>query len=640
MGGTTVRIERFETSQGYRIHLKSGWFPGVAEMCKSVPGASWNKTQQVWTYPCDLPTCRNLRRVFTDMLQIGPNLSAWAREAIAEEEALRALGRLRDAELTLVPSLAPKMAEAMARRTYQRVAARFIARARRVCIADEPAMGKTLEILAGIMEADLWFGQHIIVAPKTSTDVVWATEIRKWTDARPFPMPEGKAARARTIDQFISCQDPIKFLIVNPEMLQIKLGNWCKICEEWQDKTIVMPDEHYTDAHPWDIRIMKQDWPILHDAIWNSVIVDEAHKCLLGIRGSGPFKKTQTGEGLTSLKVVRDGVMVAATGSPLKGKPRNFWPTFHWLRPKEYSSFWRWAETYLVVQDNGYGLDVKGINPLREEDLYKSLDSIMLRRTRRECQAELPPKDYQDHWVDMLPAQKRQYTSMLEEGEALIGDQHVQAMGILAEFTRLKQLSFGEWKVDSARNNKMTPVASPKFEWLAWQLEKRGVTGDPETEFGEMKYVIGSQFTEILDWCERQLNALGIETIKITGGVSNKRRAEAQRNFESPGGARVLLINVQAGGVAITLDRYCDEMFILDETWVRDEMVQLEGRIDNRKAEERVAPRVYHYIRTRETVEQSIAESGLTQDEIQAALLDTRRGVAFAKRLLKGQSVA
>lgn len=637
MGDTTVRVERVQTSQGYRIHLKSGWFPGVADMCKSVPGASWNKTEKLWTYPCDVPTCRALRRVFTDMLQIGPQLTAWARKAIAEEDALRALGRLRDAELMVVPGLAPKMAEAMARRTYQRVAARFIARARKVCIADEPAMGKTLEILAGLMEAEVWHGPHLIVAPKTSLDIVWAAEVAKWTDAQAFWMPDGRPQRAKTIDKFMASEAPTKFLIVNPEMLQIKLGNWCKQCEEWQDKIVVMPDEHYTDDHKWHIRIMKQDWPVLHDTVWNSVIVDEAHKYLLGIRGGGPFKKTQTGEGLTSLQVVQNGVMVAATGSPLKGKPRNFWPTFHWLRPKEYSSFWRWAETYLIVEDNGYGMDVQGINPLREDDLYRSLDSIMLRRTRRECQSDLPPKDYQDHWVNMMPAQKKQYTSMLEEGEALIGDQHVQAMGILAEFTRLKQLSFGEWAVEGS---KMRPVASPKFEWLAWQLEKRGVTGDPDTEFGEMKYVIGSQFTEILDWCDRRFQELGIKTIKITGAVSNKQRAAAQRDFESPGGARVLLINVQAGGVAITLDRYCDEMFILDETWVRDEMVQLEGRIDNRKVEERVAPRTYHYIRTRDTVEQAIAESGLSQDEIQAALLDTRRGVEFARRLLKGQSVA
>lgn len=632
MSSTDVFVER----EGNRIVLRSEWFPGVAAMCKEVPGASWNKNQKRWSYPLTVASCRSLRRVFTDQLKIGGELSAWAREAIAQEESLRALGKLRDTELRVVPTTHPKMAEAMSRRTYQRVAARFIAEARKVLIADEPAMGKSLECLAGIVEAGIWQGDHLITAPKSALETTWADEIHKWTgDAEAFFMPDGRTKRMQVIQDFMRSQAPARFLIVNPEMLQIKLENWCHQCQLWESADL--PLDHHMENHPLSIRIKKQDWPILHETIWNSVIVDESHKYLLGIRGSGPFKKTQVGEGYTALQLNTGGVRIAATGSPLKGKAKNFWPTFHWLRPEQYGSFWQWAETYLEIGDNGFGKTIGDVPAWKEEDLYKSLDALMLRRTRRECQAELPPKDYQNHWVSMSEAQARQYRSMEEQGEALMGTEHVQAIGVLAEFTRLKQLAFGTWVMGADKT--VEPATSPKLEWLLHALEERGVTGDPKVDFGESKYVVASQFTKIVDFIESELNQRGIATLKISGAVTSKRRSEVQRDFQSAGGARVLIINVQAGGVSITLDRYCDEMFIMDETWVRDEMIQLEGRIDNRNAEERIAVRTYHYIRTKDTVEQDIAESGLSQDEVQSALLDTRRGVEFAKRLLSGEGL-
>src|SRR5690606_30639962 len=93
------------------------------------------------------------------------------------------------------------------------------------------------------------------------------------------------------------------------------------------------------------------------------------------------------------------------------------------------------------------------------------------------------------------------------------------------------------------------------------------------------------------------------------------------------------LINTTAGGVSIDLDAWCDEMFILDETWIRDQQVQLEGRIDNRSG--RSAPRTYHYIRTEGTLEEYIAKENITQDEMQKQLLDRRRGAKVAEHIIE-----
>lgn len=644
---TDVTVEKV----GERIHLYSEWFPGVAEMCKSVPGHRWDKTGRHWTYPLTLSTCRILRKVFTDMLVIGPDLANWAWEEKARVEYLEKLGAQMDSELLRIPDIAPAMAAAMANRTYQRVGARFIGLTRECLLADEPTLGKTIQYLGGIIEAGVEEGMHLITAPKSALESVWGNEVHKWCPDtfRAYWMPEGRAKRERMLDMFIDSDAPTKFLIINPEMLQVKVERWCKKCEKWEppkpkkgqtEDYDYWPMEHWTDAHDLVPKVSKCEWPGLFDIEWNSVCVDESHKYLLGIRSAN--KKTQAGEGYSRLRVKQGGVRLAATGTPLKGRALNFWSTFHWLKPSVYGSKWAFAESFLEITDNGFGKSIGDIRDDREQELYESLRPIMLRRTKREVQPDLPEDMYQDHWVSMQGEHFKQYQSLVLEGEAEIEGGTLSTTGVLAQYTREKQFAFGPWR--NARGSKRSEiglvptVGSPKLELLLNLLEKRGVTGKPDEDFrleGGFKYIVGSQFTAVIDFIEKELEAIGIKCLKITGAVTSKKRTDAIAGFQSEhDDHRVLLINTLAGGAALTLDAWCDEMFILDETWVRDEQIQLEGRIRNRDVEKRVAVRTYHYIRTKDTIEQEIAESGLSQDEFQKTLLDRSRGVKLQRREL------
>jgi hypothetical protein len=76
-------------------------------------------------------------------------------------------------------------------------------------------------------------------------------------------------------------------------------------------------------------------------------------------------------------------------------------------------------------------------------------------------------------------------------------------------------------------------------------------------------------------------------------------------------------------------------MVILDETFVADDQVQGEGRINNRSG--RVSPRTWWYLRTANTIEQSIAEGNWMQHDLQHKLLDGRRGVQTALHLIRGE---
>lgn len=622
-----VHIELDDKAE--RIILRSPFFPGVSEMCQEVPGHSWSAKKSQWSYPVSLHTCRLLRHVFTDMLVVGARLSSWARQAIAEEDGMRALGKLSDTELDRLHEILPRLAGAMDARTYQRVGAAFLATQPDggVLLADQPGLGKSIQTLGGIVERGLEVGLHLVACPATAIRIVWEKEVRKWTDFRVFPITGSAAQKRKAIEQaLLAPADEPRFVVINPETSRIKMGRWCPKCKMFiEDFTTPQQDiEHKDDGHKTQPRPYEIKFPELFEPRWTSIIVDESHRFLSGIRGA--HSKTQVAEGLCRLLIAEDGLKVALSGTPIKGNPENFWGVLHWLNPKKYSSKWTWAQQYLEVNETRFGQSIGGLNPAREEALYRSLDVVMLRRTKGEVAQDLPPKQYIEHWIDPSPQQQKQYDEMAEMGEAMFGTEHVSVTGVLAELTRLRQIA-------TAYQGEAGPVLSKSCKWtfLLELLEERGLVGPSRYSTGS-KYVIASQFGKVINAMELEFRKLKVPTLKITGAVTGKNRLAAQEMFQAPGGPRIMMLNTMAGGVAIDLDQHCDELFFMDETFVPDDQEQVEDRIHRVS---RIHNVTIHYLYAKGSIDEKIAGSNVSKDQIQKRVLDGRRGVDFALRLLR-----
>jgi SNF2 family DNA or RNA helicase len=592
-------------------------------------GGRWKAKRKVWQYPQTMESCRALRRLFGERLVINPALGAWAWEQRQVEDRLKALSESESATLVAVPAQSPQLAEAMGNRTYQQVAARFIAEAGNVLIADQPGLGKTLESIGGLMEAGLWRGPILVAAPLTSLHTVWQRELERFTpDALvTVAVPtwrDNAANRQRAIEHWVSLleadttQEFAHVLVVNPEMLRpVKVGEEVKVVES-----------------PWGnteetVAIYEDRFPLLIDREWNAIILDESHRYLSGVRSQTDL--TQMGKALLSLKVRDGGIRVALSGTPMRGKPKNLWGTLHWLRPDLYTSFWRWAQHYLEISNNGYGSTVGDIKPGVEQDLYKSLDGIMLRRTKAEVVKELPPKQYVDVICDMPPSQRRQYESMSKQSYAELGDERITALGVLAIMTRLKQMATSTWSpTESGKPESfMHPKTSGKTAMIEQMLIERGIAGDDRE--GIDKIVIASQFTEVIDSLGDYLSTIKVEYLAITGKVNERQRMIATQLFQSEGGPRVMLMNTKAGGVSITLDAYCSELIEIDETWVPDDQEQLEDRIHRVS---RIHQVTIYRLSTADTIDERIRAITEGKEQVQKTLLDGRRGVEFAKLLI------
>lgn len=631
---------------GKRIEARSGWYEGAPQDAKAVPGGRWNPDGRCWHYPVSLETCFALRRVYGSRLDIGSKLSRWARGAIAHENNMRALGTASDAELLRVPESFPRMTEALGNRTYQRSGARFIAEGKRVGVFDEVGLGKTIMTHAGIIEAGKFDGLHLVISNTTSLWPVWNDQTVEWTEgkATPFVAEGPLKKRKKVIQDFLDSPAKSKWLVVNPHMLMIKLEQYCKKCKKFEiDMDLLEEDlEHETMAHKTASANYIHKYPELQKIKFEAIIIDEAHKTLsTGNKSGNKNGLTQTALGIKELQLTEDGMKVALTGTPIRGKEIALWGIMNWLWPSTYTSKWAWVDLYFNKSVDFMGHHL--IGDMRQdamEEFWKMIDRHALRRTRREVRADLPQSESYIEWVRMSGKHAKQHEEFREYGEVALDTGHLTGDGILSEMTRLKQMAYGVW--DIGKNGRLTPTAdSPKAEHLTSRLAELGVTGDPKTEFRatdrHYKYTIATQFTQVANFLKAHFESIGIESLLVTGEVVGKDRGKAIRSFqEDPDGPRIMILNTYAGGESITIDKFCDTMFILDETFVADDQVQLYGRIDNRSVSaEDAVPRRFIHILTKGTIDESIAVSNMNQLEMEHNILDDRRGLSIAKAFIR-----
>jgi len=366
------------------------------------------------------------------------------------------------------------------------------------------------------------------------------------------------------------------------------------------------------------------------------------------------------------LKVRGDGIKIAMSGTPFDSKPHQLWGTLNWLDPVTNSAFHRWAELYW--SKGGYtGFQIGEFRKDREKMLWDSLSAVAIRRTKREVAPDLPEKIYVGSplmptdpgspvgiWLPMDGKQHTAYKQMEEISVAELDSGRLEAVTGLSELTRLKQLAcaYGNIETRMARvkceqyyephpscgkeHREPRPFYTPelpsnKFDWIIESLEEWGYPKTPVD-----KVVIVSFYTGIL-----RMMAHGIHKhfkvkkgAPLVTGISGKTPSDKRRKiidtFNAPGGAHIMMLNVKAGGTAITIDS-ADRMIFISETRIPDQQKQAEDRI-HRVSNPRQC--MYYYLRSLETVDVGTALVNQDADRDTHRLLDGRRGVEYLRQVM------
>jgi len=242
--------------------------------------------------------------------------------------------------------------------------------------------------------------------------------------------------------------------------------------------------------------------------------------------------------------------------------------------------------------------------------------------------------------------QEKAYRQMEELSVAELDSGRIQATVALVELTRLKQLAcaYGDiepctkWVTDErgkrvkVQSTRYVPVLpSNKFAWTIDALEEWGYPRNPLT-----KVVIVSFFTGILEMFREGINAhFKVKPSRplctaITGRVPNDERADIIERFNQSGNENIMLLNVKAGGTAITIDS-ADRMIFISETRIPDQQNQAEDRI-HRVSNPRQC--MYYYLRTLGTVDVGTALINQELNLQSHRLLDGRRGVEYVRHVM------
>lgn len=552
-----------------------------------------------------------------------------------------------DAEVSpLLKKYAPRTAKAL--RPYQRAGIKFLATNDSSLLADDPGTGKTLQTIGSLISAGVT-GDILVLAPTVAANISWPEEMRQWAPKDEAIVVAGnKKKRKEALAKLRKRSTaPRRWVFCNTEMVRTAY------VEKYIDDEGRVHQAKYDHKYP-ELFFLTDEQKAPRE--WDAIVVDEAHNSLITDK-SQAYKQTLTRRGFSKLSTKPGGKRIAISGTPFRGKPQNLWGILNWLFPDTYKSYWKWAERWFDIQ-KGYfgGVEDMSLQETSKKAFYKSIQPIMIRRTKAEVAPDLPPKMYAGslppginydhpsqrdglvgHWLEMDSKQKRAYAEMEEYATAALDNGTLVANGVLAELTRLKQFatSYGQldMKVDSEGFKVPTfkpSLPSNKLDWLLEFLGELGIDGKYHKD--TRKVVIASQFTSIIDTFAKEIERKlkGTKVLKITGKVGMSERQDAVDKFQHDDAYPILMLNTKAGGVALTLDR-ADDIVILDETFIPDDQSQVEDRIHRVSRMHNVT---VHYVRSIGTVEEKIAKKTIDRDNLQKQLLDGARGVSYARKLL------
>lgn len=628
------------------------------DMCRLIPGGRWNKEKRWQTYDLDIRVCHDIRKAVTKYgvpLQIGPELSDWAR---AETERLLAAPDVNSKELVDLPKIRtqyPVLWGKMQNRPFQTVGVKFAQTMRQTCLADDPGLGKTLQSMSAMVE-EYDDGLILVIAPKSAATNVWPKEIRRWLGTKNDTVVNLSdlttlSNRRKSITRQVEFGDPGELEVVElPSPREVFLKEAGETMENAPGRVWVIIGEHWVRIKAYTDKAKKKflrnedgsikmdvNLPLLFEFTWSGVIIDESHKVVIANTGNR-CRHTNARFGISELDMIPNGMKMALSGTPMRGKSENMWGTLNWLRPKYYTSYWKWMDKNFEAFDNQsdpFGPDKVFGSLIDEKQFYESMKDVFIRRTKEEVAADLPPKMYGGEplepddenspvgvWLEMNPKQAKIYAQMEKDGAT---DDGIISNGILAEWTRLKQFSNSACVLGEDGKVSHT-YDSNKLDWILEFLDDRGILDGS----GENKVIISSQFSGFIDMVERKLNDLKVESFKLTGGTSGQKRIQMNDRFQEPGGPKVFLMTTTAGGVALTLDA-ADDVVICDETWVPDDQLQVEDRAHRLSRTDHNV--TIWYLRSRNAIEEHIARVTWGRENEVRGIMDRSRGVVIKKKI-------
>lgn len=581
------------------------------DIIRSVPGATYNAREYVWTVPLSWPGCLALRGLFGDRLDVGPALNEWAgnyrREFVAPALDMRT-ATSADGDQDLYP--------------FQRAGVRWMTHVRRGILTDEMGTGKTVQsirtLVSVLQNVDINPFPALIVAPN-SMKQTWQNEFaRWWPGVQAVILHGGRVQRAKQIAQMRDGNAHV--LITNWESLRghsrlapygsiflkrcvkcdLSLRDVVKQAEDdaaTAQEAVDTLSENVPDDDPQRVALITalteaverakklarshsttscERCPRdLNEIPWTTIFADEAH------RAKEPTAK-QT-RALWALRTDATKIRFPLTGTPIADTPDDYWSLLHFIDEKAWPVRSKWVDRYCLQSFNPFGgMNIVGLKPETRNEFFASTDPYIRRMPKSLVLSQLPPKVYTTRHVDMSPKQQRAYAAMKKDMIARLDDtgagERLVAPDPLVQLTRLSQFASSYAELVEVE------VRDPATGLMVVKTEVR--LTDPSNKVDELVEILEevrgkpigvfAQSRQLIELASKRLEKLGIRHGLIVGGQTVGERQYSIDRFQR-GELPAVLATVGAGGVGITLTR-ADTCVFMQRSWSMIENAQAEDR--------------------------------------------------------------
>jgi SWI/SNF-related matrix-associated actin-dependent regulator of chromatin subfamily A-like protein 1 len=214
---------------------------------------------------------------------------------------------------------------------YQKAGVQFLVRTPSALLADEPGVGKTIQV-CGLLNAEATIRSILIICP-ASVKFVWARELKKW-----LVSPRSVSAAGKDLDTSAD------IVIVNYDLLR-------------------------------KFRALLRERP------FDLVVLDEAH-----------YIKTPSAQRTKAAKAIAAPAKrkVLLTGTPIMSRPSELWALLNLLDAKSWGAFFPFAKRYCAAEKTAFGWDFSGASNLEELSTRLRSSGAFLRRTKAEVLPQLP----------------------------------------------------------------------------------------------------------------------------------------------------------------------------------------------------------------------------------------------------------